>query len=263
MRKFAAILSAVFMVLSFAACAGNTEENTTLASTETTTLEETSSQPEAGESLTAESTAAEESTVQPSTVTTTVKAVVETTLETITTTAKPTTTTAKPTTTTTTKPTTTTTTRVTTTRPAKGILSNFESWDIYGNTVTQDVLKGKKLTMVNIWGTFCSPCINEMPGLGEIHREYASKGFQVLGIITDLHSQEAYYAAEEIIKSTNASYTHIAVSEDILPVFDNLPSSVPITFFVDENGVQVGEIYIGARDKQAWLQIVDSVLEMV
>ncbi len=250
MRKISAILSAVFIALSFAACAGNTEEKVTVTTTQPTAVEETTS-----ETSTAEASVQEESASQTSAITTTVKAVIETTLETVTTTAKPTTAT--------TNPTTATTTKVTTTRPVKGILSNFESWDLYGNTVTNQVFKGKKLTMVNIWATYCSPCINEMPGIGEIHREYASKGFQVVGIITDLYDQQAYYTAEEIILATKATYTHMALSEDLLPAVNSLSSAVPTTIFVDENGVQVGEVYIGARDKNTWLQIVDSLLEQV
>ena len=162
MRKISAILSAVFIALSFAACAGNTEEKVTVTTTQPTAVEETTS-----ETSTAEVSVQEESASQTSALTTTVKAVVETTLETVTTTAKPTTAT--------TNPTTATTTKVTTTRPVKGILSNFESWDLYGNTVTNQVFKGKKLTMVNIWATYCSPCINEMPDLEKLHQEYEKR----------------------------------------------------------------------------------------
>lgn len=47
-----------------------------------------------------------------------------------------------------------------------GILSAFTAQDLQGNGVNQEILKGKKLTMVNVWATFCDPCINEMPDLG-------------------------------------------------------------------------------------------------
>lgn len=258
MRKLLAILSATVMMMAFASCSGNTETETAANTT--------------AESQTAETTAVSETTTEATTESTTVvttfKELIETTIEQITTTkpttTKPATTTAKPTTTATTaKPTTTTTTKPETTRPAKGILSDFESWDLYGQTVTDQIFKGKKLTMVNIWATFCSPCINEMPGLGEIHREYESKGFQIVGIITDLYSEQAYYTAEEIILATNANYTHIALSEDLLPIVNNLSTVVPTTIFVDENGVQVGEVCIGSRDKSAWIKIIDSLLEQV
>ncbi len=33
-------------------------------------------------------------------------------------------------------------------------LPDFESYDLYGNKITQDVFKDSKLTIVTLWGTF-------------------------------------------------------------------------------------------------------------
>ena len=39
---------------------------------------------------------------------------------------------------------------------------SFETTDLDGNVVKSgDLFKGHRLTMVNIWGTFCGPCISE------------------------------------------------------------------------------------------------------
>ena len=38
---------------------------------------------------------------------------------------------------------------------------------------------------------------------------------------------------------------------------------MPTTFFVDENGNQVGSVYMGARDAEDWAEIIDSLLEVV
>ena len=38
--------------------------------------------------------------------------------------------------------------------------------------------------MVNIWATFCSPCIREMPELAELNEAYGDN-FQVIGIVVD------------------------------------------------------------------------------
>ena len=68
-----------------------------------------------------------------------------------------------------------------------GMLSRFSTTDIDGNAVDESVLKGKKLTMVNVWTTFCGYCIMEMPGISELDEEYADKGFQVIGIVKDVY----------------------------------------------------------------------------
>lgn len=39
----------------------------------------------------------------------------------------------------------------------------FTTTDLNGNAVTEEIFLGKALTVVNIWGTFCDPCVNEMP----------------------------------------------------------------------------------------------------
>ena len=148
-----------------------------------------------------------------------------------------------------------------------GILSDFTTTDIDGNTVNQSVFKGKKLTMVNIWATFCGPCINEMPDLGKISEEYADKGFQIIGIPVDVVD---YYGnidesqvelAKDIIDETGAVYLHLLPSASLNQAKLSQVTSVPETIFVDENGNQVGESYIGSRSMAQWKEIIDGLME--
>ena len=44
----------------------------------------------------------------------------------------------------------------------------FEARDLEGNTVSSQLFSETKLTMVNVWATYCNPCLREMPGLGEL-----------------------------------------------------------------------------------------------
>lgn len=149
----------------------------------------------------------------------------------------------------------------------KGILSDFTSADIDGNAVDSSVFEGKKLTMINIWATFCGPCINEMPDLGKISEDYESKGFQIIGIPVDVVD---YYGnidtnqvdlARDIIDETGADYLHILPSVSLNQAKLSRVTSVPETIFVDENGCQVGESYIGSRSEAQWKEIIDGLLE--
>ena len=63
---------------------------------------------------------------------------------------------------------------------------SFEATDTEGNSVSGDIFSRSKLTMVNVWATYCNPCLREMPGLGELAEEYDSEEFQILGIISDI-----------------------------------------------------------------------------
>ncbi len=147
----------------------------------------------------------------------------------------------------------------------KGVLSSFKASELYGKEIDQTVLADHKLTMVNVWATFCGPCINEMPDLGALAAEYESKGVQIVGLISDvLDSNGAVdegqvITAKAIVTQTNANYLHIIPSNDLLGLLYEI-TSVPTTFFVDENGNQVGEVYVGARSKSDWKAIIDSLI---
>lgn len=149
-----------------------------------------------------------------------------------------------------------------------GILSVFTAQDLQGNGVNQEILKGKKLTMVNVWATFCGPCINEMPDLGALAQEYADKGVQIVGLLSDANASDGSVSAsqvelaQEIVDATGANYLHIIPGTDMMGLLYQI-TSVPTTFFVDETGKQVGTAYVGAKSKDAWATIIDQMLEEV
>lgn len=149
-----------------------------------------------------------------------------------------------------------------------GILSTFSAEDLDGNALDQSILEGHTLTMVNVWATFCTPCISEMPELGELAEEYADKGVQIVGLVSDVLDSDGSVSetqldtAREIVSATNANYTHIVPSTDFYGILYQI-TSVPTTFFVDETGAQVGYAYLGARDKAEWSTIIDEMLAEV
>lgn len=149
-----------------------------------------------------------------------------------------------------------------------GILSTFTAQDLQGNGVNQEILAGKKLTMVNVWATFCGPCINEMPDLGALAQEYADQGVQIVGLLSDANASDGSVSAsqvelaQEIVDATGANYLHIIPGTDMMGLLYQI-TSVPTTFFVDETGKQVGTAYVGAKSKDAWAAIIDQMLEEV
>lgn len=143
-----------------------------------------------------------------------------------------------------------------------GGLTDFSTHDLSGEVQSQALFKGKKLTMLNIWATYCGPCIQEMPGLGEIAEEYADQGFQIVGLISDVSDWESSQAdtARTIIAQTNVNYVNLTLDQSLLPLLQNV-SAVPTTIFVNEKGEQVGQTYIGSREKEDWIEIIDELLE--
>lgn len=138
----------------------------------------------------------------------------------------------------------------------------FTAKDLDGNEVDQSVFANAKLTMMNIWATFCGPCINEMPELGELAAE-GGTDYQIIGVCADLNGTEDMLEdAKEIVSQTKANYLHLQPAEDLYPVL-TASSSVPVTFFFDSEGKLVGKGILGAQDKDTWSQVISERLEMV
>lgn len=123
--------------------------------------------------------------------------------------------------------------------------------------------------MVNIWGTFCPPCLYEMPFLGELGKEYAGKGLTILGIVTDVLDRRGeidpsqLQLAEEIIADTGATYTHLLPSDSLIAIKLKDVMYIPETVFVDSNGNIVGEPIISAYSKEDWVTIIEAHLDEV
>ncbi len=135
----------------------------------------------------------------------------------------------------------------------------FKGEDMEGNVVSSSVFSEAKLTMINVWATYCGPCLREMPELGELAGEYDAKEFQLIGIVSDMMDgveQEEF----ELIEQTGASYTHMLLNESLRDAFLTDVTAVPTTFFVDENGV-VLDVVVGAMGKDDWKEKIDELLE--
>jgi cytochrome c biogenesis protein CcmG/thiol:disulfide interchange protein DsbE len=53
-----------------------------------------------------------------------------------------------------------------------------------GELLTLEGLKGQ-VVLVNLWATWCPPCVLEMPGFQRVYEEYKDQGFTILGISRD------------------------------------------------------------------------------
>lgn len=139
----------------------------------------------------------------------------------------------------------------------------FEGVDMEGNIVSSSIFSEAKLTMVNVWATYCNPCLGEMPALGELAGEYDAGEFQLIGIVGDVAEggeQEKIDQAAELVEQTGAVYPHLLVNESLYDAFLTEVTGVPTTFFIDENGVILDSV-LGANEKEVWKEKIDALLE--
>ena len=140
------------------------------------------------------------------------------------------------------------------------IYITFEGTDLEGNTVSQDVFSQSKLTMVNVWATYCNPCLNEMPGLGELAAEYDGSEFQLIGIVSDVREGADQTLVESLVQQTGANYTHLLANDSIDRALLSGVSAVPTTFFFDQEGAYLGGV-VGSAEKSDWEELIHELLE--
>lgn len=147
--------------------------------------------------------------------------------------------------------------------------ADFNSITMDGKVVDESIIKDKKLTMINVWATFCGYCIDEMPHLNELNQEYADQGFQVIGAITDVLNSNGSVIdsqmdlAKEIVAKTGVEYPTLLPTNDLIRMLLGGVSSVPATIFVDSDGNLVGDGYLGAKSKADWEKIIQEKLKEV
>ena len=127
-------------------------------------------------------------------------------------------------------------------------VGKFETTGVDGKTYTQDIFSKYDLTMVNIFTTWCSPCVNEIPDLEKLYQEMKDKGVK---------------KAQVLQEKTKASYPFLIPDSGMMNGRLNGISAFPETFFVDKNGNIVGETYSGSHSLDEWKEIVEKELENV
>lgn len=139
---------------------------------------------------------------------------------------------------------------------------SFEANTITGDSYTSEKIALSKLTMINVWATYCNPCLSEMPDLAAITDAYDPSELQMIGIISDVaeNSQEGITTAKELIAETGAdNYPHLLLNDSLYNNLVGSISSVPTTFFVNQKGEVLGYV-VGANSKETWEEIIHELL---
>lgn len=150
-------------------------------------------------------------------------------------------------------------------RKTKEIALLFTTRDLDGNIVDQSIFAEKKVTMINVWATFCGPCLREMPELQVLSEEMAARGVQIIGIVADgtdrnyQERSEILNSAREIVEKAGVTYPSLIPCRALSPLCQIV--TVPTTFFFDETGTQIAEPVVGSRNAAQWRAVLERVLE--
>lgn len=115
---------------------------------------------------------------------------------------------------------------------------NIEAIDVTGiKELLQN--KGAKLRLINIWATWCGPCITEFPEFIGINRMYRGRDFEFVSISADDPAKKD--KALEFLKQQQASSKNYIFSIDdkyklIEAVDPNWQGALPYTILVEPGG---------------------------
>ena len=100
-----------------------------------------------------------------------------------------------------------------------------------GKRVSLADYRGKAL-LVNFWATWCGACKLEMPWLAQLREQYASRGFEIIGIVTDGATEEK---VRQIADKYGVKYPVMRCNHQTAQAYGGLPE-LPESFYIDKNG---------------------------
>ena len=157
------------------------------------------------------------------------------------------------------------TTQSTTSKKERAAFPSFDAEDIFGAKVSSKVFEENKLTVVNLFTTWCAPCVSELPDLAKLDKELEDIGF--IGIVLDINegdgvSESALRAAKDLCNDSGAEYPYLIPDESLVAFCRNI-YNVPTTYFVDSDGKIVGDPIAGSNTASEWKEIIEQKLAML
>ncbi len=100
-----------------------------------------------------------------------------------------------------------------------------------------------KVVLLNIWATWCPPCVEEMPSMEELYQKLKAEGLEILAVSMDISGAQAVRPFMEKYKLNFPALTDTEGAVKSL----YQTTGVPESFIIDKDGIIVEKI-IGPRD---------------
>lgn len=113
----------------------------------------------------------------------------------------------------------------------------FDVEDVTGMRISKAGYSGKVL-IVDVWGTWCGPCLMELPHFIALHRKFHDQGLEIVGLNTegdDADAEENTSRVREFIAQRKLPYSCALLTKELSEMIPDL-TSVPTTLFFDRTG---------------------------
>lgn len=102
-----------------------------------------------------------------------------------------------------------------------------------------------KIILLNFWATWCKPCMKEMPEIQAAYEKYKDKDFVVLGV----NFGEKPNKAKMLVEKMGLTFP-ILLDQDVELAARHRVVSLPVSFFIDRNGIIKERIFGGTLTKE-------------
>jgi len=122
-----------------------------------------------------------------------------------------------------------------------------------------------KILFINVWATWCVPCVEEFPDVVRIANDYKDKNFEIITLNTDQVS-DIESKVIPFLKKYKAEFPVYIVedknSQEIIELLNkDWSGAIPVTIIYDEAGKQQS-FMLGAHDYHYFKKSIDSVLTL-
>ncbi len=106
-----------------------------------------------------------------------------------------------------------------------------------GKMVSLSDYKGK-VVLVNIWATWCPPCVDEMPSMEKLYRKFKGGNFEILAVSID---EPGLKAVAPFMKKSNLTFPALIDSEGAIKTVYGI-TGIPESFIIDKRGILIKKI---------------------
>ena len=126
--------------------------------------------------------------------------------------------------------------------------------DVHGNSIEKKNLEGKVL-VINVFGTWCPPCMMEIPHFVKLQKQYEKNGVQVIGMSWERRPPDDFLRkhVKRFVDGKQLNYPVTMMTEGRLMALG--VNSFPTTIFVGRDGT-VRQRFSGYRDYRVLSSIV-------
>lgn len=139
---------------------------------------------------------------------------------------------------------------------------DFVGKDSDGKEYTNSIFADKDVTVINFWSKDCPPCVDEMPELDRLNKEWSKENITLIGIPTVVGEGSLKDETDKFFKKMGVSYANIYLDDQSANEILTQLMYTPTTVVVNKKGEIVGDVIPGAITSKQTMDLLNKNIEL-